>query len=100
MSQSTNNARKSRVVGKLFVDCFAQSHIVYESEGRHCTAICGKYIYGLPDRDRSELAKCRQCLSGNLRTKIPVYLKDNELSPMERNVFKSRQGRRIYKRKG
>ena len=95
----STNARKSRVVGKLFVDCEERSHIIYEREGCHCTVICGKYICGLPDRDRSELPKCRQCLNGNLQTKIPVWMKANKFSAIELKLVKTKTGRRVFKRR-
>lgn len=80
-----------------FVYDRGQSHIVYESDGDHCTTVCGRYVRGVPSLKRCS-PKCMQCEHGNMRTKVPSWQRQLQLSPLEINRIKTKNPRRMMKR--
>lgn len=93
---ATGETRFKPPVAKFIYDR-GQSHVVYESDGYHCTAICGRYTRGVPSESRTA-PLCIQCNRGFLRTKTPAWQRGLEFSPLEIKRVKTKNPRRLMKR--
>lgn len=89
--------KKIKAQSPRFVYDRGRSHVVYESDGDHCTTVCGKYARGVPGKKPCS-PRCRECKNGNLLTKVPAWQREREFSPLEIKRVKTKNPRRLMKR--